>query len=100
MERLLFQITVDELERIVQRACKAAVEQYRDSLKTPVLEVMTKAELADYLRCSVSKVNSYMGKGLPFFMFGEHPRYRKSDIDRWLKSEHLQEIQRQTAEVV
>lgn len=52
----------------------------------PVRELMTKAELADYLRCNISKINRYMAKGLPFEQFGANPLFRKSAIDEWLKN--------------
>jgi excisionase family DNA binding protein len=50
---------------------------------------MTKRELAEYLRCGISKINRLMKKiseeKVPFEMFGDTPRYRKTDIDAWLK---------------
>jgi len=94
----LILITPDELERIVDRAVRSAVKSVIN--QEPQRELMTKAELADYLRCSVSKVNAYMGKGLPSEQFGEHPRFRKSDVDRWLRNERVQKVQQTTAEVV
>lgn len=99
-ETRLFYLEEDKLDALLERAAKRGVEEYlKLHTPAPILEIMTKTELADYLRCSVSKVNSYMGKGLPFFMFGEHPRYRKSEIDRWL-SVNIQKVQREAAEVV
>jgi excisionase family DNA binding protein len=79
-------ISTDALEEVARRSARLAVDQFKEEIKAapPVREIMTKAELADYLRCSVSKVNAYMREGLPFVTFGEHPRFRKSEIDRWL----------------
>ena len=56
-------------------------------------ELMTKAELAEYLRCDVSKINRYMDNGLPVEQFGSTPRFRKVDIDRWLKDERSKKVQ-------
>lgn len=97
MENRLLFITTDELERIVSRAVRVALDDLRSK---PTKEIMTKAELAEYLSCSVSKVNAYMGKGLPFVTFGEHPRFRKSEIDRWLTNERVQGIQQKEAQIV
>lgn len=81
-------LTTDELTNIIRRTASAVADSLRDDIesrRTP--ELMTKTELAEYLRCDVSKINRYMSKGMPFEYFGEHPRYRKSDIDGWLKRE-------------
>lgn len=86
-------ITKPELQAIIERTAVAVAEELRETLasaRTP--ELMTRAELAEYLRCDVSKINRYMKDGLPVEYFGSTPRYRKADIDRWLKNEHFQEI--------
>lgn len=92
-------LTADELSDIIRRTADAVVSELRDEIDTRrPKELMTKTELADYLRCDVSKINRYMTKDLPFEYFGDHPRFRKSDIDFWLKSNgHSQAIQREAA---
>lgn len=85
-----------ELADIIRRTATAVVDDLRDDIatfKTP--ELMTKAELADYLRCDVSKINRMMKTGLPHEPFGSAPRFRKSSIDRWLQRGNFQEIQGQ-----
>jgi excisionase family DNA binding protein len=84
-----------ELERIIDRAAKHAVMELRNDLHKPTPEIMTKAELAEYLRCDVSKVNRFMSKGMPFTRFGTNPRFYKSEIDTWLKNERVSEVQGQ-----
>lgn len=79
-------LSSDELATIIRRTADAVADNLRDDIesqKTP--ELMTKAELAKYLRCDVSKINRYMTKGLPFFYFGDHPRFRKSEIDEYFQ---------------
>lgn len=78
-------ISKDEIREYIRQAAMLAAESVRETAKTP--ELMIKTELAEYLRCDVSKINRYMKKGLPFEKFGDHPRFRKSSIDAWLKGE-------------
>lgn len=87
-------LTESELSDLIRRSAVAVADELRQDIhRTP--ELMTKAELAEYLRCDVSKVNRYMRKGLPFEPFGSSPRFRKVNIDKWLQSERIQEIQGQ-----
>ena len=87
-------VLIDEakLQEMLDRAAAGAVAKLRDDLeRKQALEIMTKAELADYLRCDISKINRYMKKGMPHLPFGSTPRFRKTDIDRWL--DDLQKVQ-------
>jgi hypothetical protein len=89
-------MTDPELQALINRTALAVAQELRqDVAQTP--ELMTKKELAVYLRCDISKVNRYMGKGLPYEPFGSSPRFRKTSIDRWLQSEHIQTLQGQAA---
>lgn len=89
----LIVITPERLDEIVRQAASAVVTDLRNEFTKPTPELLTKTELAKYLRCDVSKINRLMKDGLPHFPFGGHPRYRKSDIDRWLQpDERFQEI--------
>jgi excisionase family DNA binding protein len=75
-----------ELQKIITDAVKLAAAELRDELersRTP--ELMDKGLLTKYLRCHISSINRFMKNGMPFEMLGEHPRFRKSDIDAWLK---------------
>lgn len=82
-----------DLETIIRRTADAVASDLRADLETRrTPELMTKAELAEYLRCDVSKINRYMSAGLPFEQFGSTPRFRKVSIDTWLQRERIQEI--------
>lgn len=97
MEQVIF-LTKDAIEELLTRSASLAVEHLRDDLeRSRSHELMTKAEVADYLRCDVSKINRMMRTGLPFEMFGSTPRFRKSDVDHWLRHGSIQEIQGQAA---
>lgn len=65
---------------------RQSFELVLSELSVKRLDVMTKSELADYLRCDVQKISRYMKKGLPFVMFGDTPRFYRDDIDKWLKT--------------
>lgn len=91
-------LTEDGLEDLLTRSASLAVERFREDLeRSRSRELMTKAELADYLRCDVSKINRLMKDGLPWEPFGSTPRFRKADIDHWLRNGSIQEIQGQAA---
>lgn len=89
-------ITIEkaELERLIRRTASLVADDLRSDLESHrIPELMTKTELADYLRCDASKINRYMQTGLPFEQFGGHPRFRKTDIDQWLKSSKTKVIE-------
>ncbi len=88
-------LTKNELSEIIRQTACAVADDLRNDIETrQTRELMTKTELADYLRCDVSKINRYMKQGLPHEPFGSAPRFRKSNIDRWLNG-GIQEIQGQ-----
>lgn len=48
--------------------------------------LMTVADLADYLSVTTSWVyEARRSKSLPHFKLGNHLRFLKSDVDRWLE---------------
>lgn len=86
-----------EITELIRKAVALATTDLRDELersRTP--ELMTKDRLAIYLECHVSSINRFMKNGLPFEMLGDHPRFRKVDIDNWLKHGSVQTLQRET----
>jgi excisionase family DNA binding protein len=73
-------LTKDELQDMFRQAFLFAQRQTDN-------EWMTKRELSKYLKWSPSKIERKMSEGLPFTGGkGEHPRFRKSDVDAWLAS--------------
>jgi excisionase family DNA binding protein len=74
-----------EIQEIVRRSALLFYESIKEEIHKPAPELMTKNELADYLRCDVSKINRLMKNGLPFEKFGSSPRFRKASIDAWLQ---------------
>lgn len=89
-------LTREEISEIIEKTVKRAIAELHEDTKT-VPELMTKSELAEYLRCDVSKINRYMGHGLPIEQFGKSPLFRKSDIDLWLKRERTKALQGKAA---
>lgn len=76
-------IDAEKLPDIFRQSMKFVIGELLE--QKPISEIMTKSELAEYLRCDVSKINRFMKKGLPFVMFGDTPRFYRTDIDKWLK---------------
>jgi predicted site-specific integrase-resolvase len=50
-------------------------------------QLFTEQELADYCRVALRTVQRwrYKGTGPPVLWAGNRPRYRKSDVDEWLR---------------
>lgn len=50
---------------------------------------MTCADVAAYLQVSMATVRRYVRSGMPVDRMGDsgRPRFRKSEIDAWLKSD-------------
>lgn len=81
-------VTLDEhqLEIMLHRAAALAVAELRQDIERNTHPpLMDKAQLAVYLGCHLSTINRQMKRGMPFEMLGDQPRYRKADIDLWLK---------------
>jgi len=81
-------VVIDEtkLQEMLDRAASEAVARLRDDLerkRTP--ELMTRSQLAQYLTRHPSSINRYMNEGMPYEMCGDDPRFRKTDIDHWLR---------------
>jgi hypothetical protein len=80
-------LTKDELAEVIEKTALAVTEKLREDLqKARTPELMTKDQVATYLHCHPVSINRFMDRGLPYEQFGDLPRFRKTDIDRWLKS--------------
>jgi excisionase family DNA binding protein len=77
-------IEKEKLPELFRQFAVVIVQEMRDEPK-PILEIMTKKEIAEYLRCDVSKINRFMKNGMPFVHFGDTPRFYRADVDKWLR---------------
>lgn len=85
MDRVIT-LTESELNDIVRRTTLAVVAELGNNPQAPPA-VMTKAQVAKYLGCSVPTIDRWMVKGLPYQKEGkEHPRFIRVDVDNWLRS--------------
>lgn len=50
--------------------------------------VLTKKQLAAYLRCSTKSVERRVSEGMPSFMVGGLRRFRLSDVEAWLEGKN------------
>lgn len=75
-----------ELDEMLRRAAELAVSKLRDDLeRTRTPELMDAKQLAVYLNCNRSTINSYVKRGMPEERCGDLPRYRKASVDLWLQ---------------
>ena len=52
-------------------------------------ELLTKEELAEYLKVQSGWVDQKVHEGIiPYCKVGKYPRFRKSEIDQWLEERH------------
>ena len=59
----------------------------------PKEKLMTAREVADYLQCSLSTVRRMVGRGgIPHFRLGKLVRFRRTDVDAWLRRLHAGEL--------
>jgi excisionase family DNA binding protein len=81
--------TEDELAELLTRAARLGASQAIQQSQPK--EVMTKKELAEYLRVSVPTIDRKMKEGLPHsYQIGESsPRFYRSKIDAWLNESRI-----------
>lgn len=49
--------------------------------------VLTKKQLASYLKCSTKTIDRRTKEGMPSFMLGAQRRYRLKDVMEWLEEQ-------------
>lgn len=82
MQRIIA-FTEDELADLLIKSANLGASQAIRSAQPK--EVMTKKEVADYLRVSVATVDRKMKDGLPFVKVSEDsPRFYRRQVDNWL----------------
>lgn len=77
-------ITIEktELIRLIETSVAGAIEKAINSTRPP--EIMTKAEVAKYLKKSLPTINRWMRyHGLPYHGVGR-PTFSRADVDEWL----------------
>ncbi len=71
-----------ELIRLIDMSISGAIERAIRSAKPP--EIMTKAEVAKYLKKSHATINRWMRyNGLPYHGVGR-PTFNRVEVDAWL----------------
>jgi excisionase family DNA binding protein len=76
------------LEQKLENIVRSVIREELDSREKPN-EIMTRSQLSDYVGWSLSTIRRKMKAGLPHFGGeGEHPRFRKSEIDKWLTQQN------------
>ena len=76
-------ITIEksELIRLIDATVAGAIEKAINSAKPP--EIMTKAEVAKYLKKSHATINRWMRyHGLPYHGIGR-PTFNRAEVDEW-----------------
>ncbi len=79
-------ITIEksELIRLIDLSIEGAIERAIHSSQPP--EIMTKAEVAKYLKKSSATINRWMRlNGLPYHGVGR-PTFSRTEVDAWLTS--------------
>ncbi|HRJ88579.1 MAG TPA: helix-turn-helix domain-containing protein [Pyrinomonadaceae bacterium] len=75
-------IEKEELIRLIDTSVAGAIEKAIHSSQPP--QIMTKSEVAKYLKKSSATINRWMRKnGLPFHGVGR-PTFNRTEVDAWL----------------
>ena len=83
---ILLTFSEDEFKQLLIEVIKAAMSD----IKIEIVEdkIMTRQEVADYLRISLPTLHEYMKKGrIPFHRINSRIRFKKRDLDKLL-SDH------------
>ncbi len=81
--QILFTFSEEEFKQMFTEVIKAALSE----IKIEVVEdkIMTRQEVADYLRISLPTLHDYMKKGrIPFYRINSRIRFKKKDLDKLL----------------
>jgi len=75
----------DDIEAIARRVA----DLLRSHLKQPVTEqekIFTVKTLAEYLEVTEAWIYKYVSqRGIPYFKSGKYTRFKKTEIDEWIK---------------
>jgi excisionase family DNA binding protein len=75
------------LEQKLESIVRSVIREELGSITRPD-GIMTRQQLSDYTGWSLSTIARKMKKGLPYSGgHGEHPRFRRSEVDKWLTNE-------------
>jgi excisionase family DNA binding protein len=78
-------VDADELRSIVTSTLAEMLDGF--SPGAPAHEVMTRAEAAEFLRCSLPQLDRLIRlQGLPFHVLGDSRRFLRSELISWLTS--------------
>lgn len=78
-------ITDSQLTALADRVAAAVDELRQDLEAAKIPELMNREQLAAYVGCHPSTVNRLMRAGMPYELLLKAPRFRKEDVDRWMK---------------
>ena len=83
----------DLLTEILRESAQSVIFQLRAELSSSA-EVMTLAQTANYLQCSIQSIKNWSERGegenpLPCGNAGADPRFYKSKVDNWLVKEKI-----------
>lgn len=77
-------VTIEKIEliRLIDTSVAGAIEKALNSVKPP--DIMTKAEVAKYLKKSSATINRWMRiHGLPYHGVGR-PTFNRAEVDAWM----------------
>jgi excisionase family DNA binding protein len=76
-----------ELDELIAKAVANGVELAMDKLdRARAAQVMNTKELAEHLGKSERTLANWVKKGMPHFFVGNDRRYRRGEVEEWLKT--------------
>lgn len=80
-------MTERQVAEMIRQTAQAVADDLRADIEGGrVPELMNRAQLADYLGIHVGSVIRLIRAGMPYELVLSTPRFRKEDVDRWMRS--------------
>lgn len=94
--QMLVQLTVEELEELVQRAVSKALEERMPETSGPS-SLLARSGLALALGCSLATVDRAVKDGCPFVVVGRTKRFDLARVQQWLATRTIEPVQAKPA---
>jgi excisionase family DNA binding protein len=87
----------EEVKKISIRVAEVVVGQLKPLLKAAAYSnddtIFDQDELSEYLKVSRSWVDQKISQNeIPYFKCGKYPRFKKSEIDKWISKNSIQPV--------
>ncbi len=88
------ELETNDIERIAEKVVEQIAPLLKQNSKNNDNELMTVEEVASHLRKKPQSIyDKVYAKSIPFLKIGNHLRFRRKDIDIWLRNPYSPELE-------